>query len=196
MIGEGHREEQRVERALDGAEDEGHQAELRLEVVGAAGGLPDVLGLARSPRTRPCRRARASETSGCGLLDRRSARRSPSARCDQDAVALRRDERRRRRRSPVAGKAQERALGGQVAQHERAVGARGRRSSCRAVERPIAWIAAPCGSNSCAWTSARSSSSSSQAHAEPGRTGRPWRRRRASELPPRTYSTRRDRLRR
>ena len=40
------REEQRVERALDRAEDQRHQAELRLEVVGAAGGLPDVLGLA------------------------------------------------------------------------------------------------------------------------------------------------------
>ena len=34
--GEGDREEQRVERALDGAEDEGDQAELGLEVVGGA----------------------------------------------------------------------------------------------------------------------------------------------------------------
>ena len=43
--GERDGEHERVERALDRAEDERHQADLRLEIVGGAGGLPDVLGL-------------------------------------------------------------------------------------------------------------------------------------------------------
>ena len=40
-----HREHQRVERALERAVDQRGQAELGLEVIGAAGGLPDVGGL-------------------------------------------------------------------------------------------------------------------------------------------------------
>ena len=42
--GKRHREQHRVERALDGAEDERHQTKLGLDVVGGAGRLPDVLG--------------------------------------------------------------------------------------------------------------------------------------------------------
>ncbi len=42
--GERHGEQQRVERPLQRPEDQRGEAELGLEVVGAAGGLPDVLG--------------------------------------------------------------------------------------------------------------------------------------------------------
>ena len=38
-----HAEHERVDGGLEGAEDQRHQAELRLEVVGRRGGLPDVL---------------------------------------------------------------------------------------------------------------------------------------------------------
>ena len=45
MHRERDREDERVEGGLDRAEDQRHEAQLRLEVVGAAGRLPDVLGL-------------------------------------------------------------------------------------------------------------------------------------------------------
>ena len=42
--GEGHRDEERVERPLERAVDQRRQAELRFEVIGPAGRLPDPRG--------------------------------------------------------------------------------------------------------------------------------------------------------
>ena len=91
--GQRHREEERVERALQRAVDEGRQAELRLEVVGAAGRLPDVLGRPGTPRTRPSRRASASVISGWGLSSLPAAGAAPR----RPASGARRPSARRRR---------------------------------------------------------------------------------------------------
>ena len=82
----------------------------------------------------------------------------------------------------------QRALRGQVAQHQRAVGARPSRSSCRAWTAPIARIATPCGGKAWAFTSAARDRPRPAARGT-SRSRCPGRPPRRATLPPSTHST-------
>ncbi len=120
--GEGDGEEERVERALDGAKDEGNQAELGLEVVGGARGLPDVLG-ARVALVVDLAEQGTPRHLGVRVADVEAQQVAVRPGGD-DAVALGGDE---DRVDGLAegGELEEGALRGDVAQHEGAVAARG-----------------------------------------------------------------------
>ena len=119
--GEGDREGERVEGGLDRAEDQGDEAHLRLEVVGGAGRLPHPLRLrvALVPdlsEDRPPRELRVRVQERVPLEVVRAL--------DEDAVGAGRDHD-GVRRPAFAREPQERPLRGEVADHDRAVGAPG-----------------------------------------------------------------------
>ncbi len=118
--GERNREEQRVEGALERADEQRRQRELGLEVVGAAGRLPDVLGLLVA-LVPDLAEQRAPGDLGVRVVDLERRR----------ALARRR---RRRRRPWARSASRSRAPTGDAAPPERALA----RSSSRARASPPA----------------------------------------------------------
>ena len=114
-------EEQRIERPLERADDERRQAELGLEVVGAAGRLPDVLGLLVA-LVEDLAEQRLPGDLGVGVVDLHEGELARAG--DEGAVALGREGQGGRpgdRRAPLP----ERALRGREVDSELAAGVLG-----------------------------------------------------------------------
>ncbi len=96
-------EEERIEGSLERADEERRQRELGLEVVGAAGRLPGVLGLL-VPLVEDLAEERLPGDLGVGILDLHEGELPRAG--DEGAVALGREGRERSRPRPASGRFQ------------------------------------------------------------------------------------------